>query len=756
MNTYTNKEEFTEGWFWQKSAWVPPKPPSQSVQASNQVEQSTKSAAEYNKRQKKIAAEEAKKAAAAAKAEAARKAKEAAAKAIDDKINAANAAANSYATQKLSNGLQKTFAPFFASLKKAERSDNTEVSTTPKTTPLPQTIDASKYTKQTELSAQLSDIEKYFVGAFGFTKFRNDATKAYLEKCIVPSDKSYHMTLLDNNYHTFDSCKMNADLNNHKYFALVKPDEKMDQQLYQCYVSNESLPKGDYFDEVTIWRESGKTAIVDKKTGDFMVDSTNISNTYNIFNPPGATDVEVDKNEKIHYYLELLDNGNIKLHRVLKISGKNHSDKVVWQLFSDYSVIDKISMIAPLANPDWKKHGNHILEQGRSISSAENSFLTSPSGFFKLKFDNEHLVLKASVYACKSSDATYQKSILDENVRMYSAENKGGEQPYYIYQLKQSGPSANTTYYEINNGDYKLLQPIDAKNPDLKIGDKYSEYIGYYPLTTNVMDRTTTNSVDECKNTCSQKKDCTGVFTQQNDQNTIHCTRVSNTTPYFMPNQTNDSTNESTYYIREPKMDLANNTYNIPEDVSNKTQISPYTSFTIGDKISTSGYSYGMDSIPSWKELKNREYEFRMGKKPEGFNVDGYKKHEGFDTHGYYNPSQECSKVGTGCQPAIQNGQITPLIQIANDYDNQIKQMTQTYVDMSNNLDAYYATRNTLNNNNVYDFSANQVFTTEDNSLINAMQHDTKQMALQQNNLYIAGSILTTTLLITAIYLGIE
>ena len=82
--------------------------------------------------------------------------------------------------------------------------------------------------------------------------------------------------------------------------------------------------------------------------------------------------------------------------------------------------------------------------------------------------------------------------------------------------------------------------------------------------------------------------------------------------------------------------------------------------------------------------------------------------------------------------------------------------MTQTYVDMSNNLDAYYATRNTLNNNNVYDFSANQVFTTEDNSLINAMQHDTKQMALQQNNLYIAGSILTTTLLITAIYLGIE
>jgi uncharacterized protein YhbP (UPF0306 family) len=93
---------------------------------------------------------------------------------------------------------------------------------------------------------------------------------------------------------------------------------------------------------------------------------------------------------------------------------------------------------------------------------------------------------------------------------------------------------------------------------------------------------------------------------------------------------------------------------------------------------------------------------------------------------------------------------------MANDYDNQIKQMSQTYVDMSNNLDTYYATRKILNNHPKYDFSANPVFTKEDNSLVNAMQQDTKQMALQQNNLYISGTILTTTLLITAIYLGMD
>jgi hypothetical protein len=163
----------------------------------------------------------------------------------------------------------------------------------------------------------------------------------------------------------------------------------------------------------------------------------------------------------------------------------------------------------------------------------------------------------------------------------------------------------------------------------------------------------------------------------------------------------------------------------------------------MGNTISAGGYEYGMASIPSWSALKNREYELRMGK-------------EGFDNHGYQDASAACSDVGSGCQPAIQNGQITTLIQMANDYDNQIKQMSQTYVDMSNNLDTYYATRKILNSHPMYDFSANPVFTKEDNSLVNAMQQDTKQMALQQNNLYISGTILTTTLLITAIYLGMD
>jgi hypothetical protein len=197
-------------------------------------------------------------------------------------------------------------------------------------------------------------------------------------------------------------------------------------------------------------------------------------------------------------------------------------------------------------------------------------------------------------------------------------------------------------------------------------------------------------------------------------------------------------------------MNLANNIYNIPSDVLVSATSDKYASFNMGNTISTSGYAYGMSSIPSWTALKQREHELQWGK------TSSSSSKEGFDSHGYYDASAACHDVGTGCHPAIQNGQITPLIQMANDYNNQIKQMSQTYVDMSNNLDTYYATRKILNNHPMYDFSANPVFTKEDNSLVNAMQQDTKQMALQQNNLYISGTILTTTLLITAIYLGMD
>ena len=80
--------------------------------------------------------------------------------------------------------------------------------------------------------------------------------------------------------------------------------------------------------------------------------------------------------------------------------------------------------------------------------------------------------------------------------------------------------------------------------------------------------------------------------------------------------------------------------------------------------------------------------------------------------------------------------------------------MNTNRANITNAIDQYQTTYNSVNSNIKYDFSANQPFTMEDTSIQNVMQQDTKQLLLQENNFYIAGSLLTATLLITAIYLA--
>jgi hypothetical protein len=129
---------------------------------------------------------------------------------------------------------------------------------------------------------------------------------------------------------------------------------------------------------------------------------------------------------------------------------------------------------------------------------------------------------------------------------------------------------------------------------------------------------------------------------------------------------------------------------------------------------------------------------------------------EGFDNHGYEDPTAKyCTYPNSmGCRNAILQKQINPLSQIAQDYQNQTAQMNANEGNIDSTISQYNYYHGIMNNNNKYDFSGNQSFTMEDISIQNVMQQDTKQLLLQENNFYIAGSILTTTLLVSAIYLA--
>ena len=78
-----------------------------------------------------------------------------------------------------------------------------------------------------------------------------------------------------------------------------------------------------------------------------------------------------------------------------------------------------------------------------------------------------------------------------------------------------------------------------------------------------------------------------------------------------------------------------------------------------------------------------------------------------------------------------------------------------TYL-IGSNITSYNRLFTTLDGSgHFYDFSGNdEIFNKKDDTIQNVMKEDTKQLLLQENDFYIAGSVLTATLLITGIYLA--
>jgi hypothetical protein len=129
---------------------------------------------------------------------------------------------------------------------------------------------------------------------------------------------------------------------------------------------------------------------------------------------------------------------------------------------------------------------------------------------------------------------------------------------------------------------------------------------------------------------------------------------------------------------------------------------------------------------------------------------------EGFDDHSYTGINRNCGKDGQlPCETSILYGQILPLQKIANDYSNSTAKIDTQYRDLSNNIINYRELHAQLNADKKYDFNTNYPIEINARPDLHTVRHDdSTQIALQSNNMYIAGSMLTTAILISAIYLG--
>jgi len=132
------------------------------------------------------------------------------------------------------------------------------------------------------------------------------------------------------------------------------------------------------------------------------------------------------------------------------------------------------------------------------------------------------------------------------------------------------------------------------------------------------------------------------------------------------------------------------------------------------------------------------------------------KTREGFDDHAYTGKNVNCGKNGfLPCETSILYGQILPLQKIANDYSRSTATINTQHRDLSNNIINYRGLHTQLNADEKYDFNTSYPIDVNTRPDLHTVRHtDSTQIALQTNNMYIAGTMLTTAILISAIYLG--
>lgn len=589
-----------------------------------------------------------------------------------------------------------------------------------------------------------NDMQRSNNGKYGLFNIQIDSAASYPSKCIGITEysktSSINMYKLDNNLHTAKSCKISANSAKKPYYALVKPQtttNNANSNLYNCFVSDDtprnSLPTNDY---AIIWEHGPNTS--NKSVINFFLDVCgNFMVTYTDNTTGNISKINTDLYSGCKFYLQLLDNGNIEIRSY----GCNYTGvpEIAWQLLSIQLIQQKLKEIlpyGPIQNQEWHSQGAANQLNGQTPS---NKILISPNGNYKLEVTSDgNLQLKTTIYGCKYTDSVQNNAKINDTNFLYTDSvdlNKKG-QSYYVYANDIRLPDVQRPYYMINVDGNELLQPIDDSNPSLVNSNDYTSKPRYFMSndTNTVQGKDKVKNVSsekECLDKCNEFPGCNYTYFYDKNQ----CFIGTKNKPDFVPN------NNSTLYIRKKKMNYTENPYNISPFVQDVNSALEYSSYNILQPITTS-FTPGIKTHPKFIALQEQNNKIVLGK-------------ESFNNYNYYNPEQACTTGNnTGCINAISQGQVIPLSQMAQDYQNQNAQMNITRANITNSIDQYKTTYNVVNNNIKYDFSGNQPFIMEDTSIQNVMQQDTKQLLLQENNFYIAGSLLTATLLITAIYLA--
>jgi len=120
--------------------------------------------------------------------------------------------------------------------------------------------------------------------------------------------------------------------------------------------------------------------------------------------------------------------------------------------------------------------------------------------------------------------------------------------------------------------------------------------------------------------------------------------------------------------------------------------------------------------------------------------------YEGFNDHGY--------TLGTTGNTML-SGQILPLSLIATDYSNKLKTVNQNYYDLSSNISSIKSIQSDISGNTLYDYNTPFILE-KPKTLLDGLVYDNNLLTVQENAMYVLGTITAATLIVFAIVIGKE
>jgi len=426
--------------------------------------------------------------------------------------------------------------------------------------------------------------------------------------------------------------------------------------------------------------------------------------------------------------------------------------------------ISNIDPQSDVTNTEWKDYKlkynikeSFVFKQNSTIAcnNAAKTILISNNNRYKLEFNQYgNLIIKTSKFGCtgKNSDTNGEFKYTSQT------DNIGGNN-YYLYRVDTDETADN--YYLANN-DLKTLKQISNTNDILRPSTSYTKYDNYYPANLNNFQKTD----KDCNTVCDEDASCKHYYSIKKADGNGCIIEKERLPKQFLPKPLFNNNFTSTLYIKNMNTNFDENDKRNKAPMSAVIDYRPYSEYKILNSNISKGEKYSGFDEPILTQLKKNDAYIGTGASKDGFENYGYQNSQQVGT--YYGNQQLVNGQINGnaitLPTAINEYQIKPLRKIADDYSTLQSKINQNAVDLSNNISKITNQGGTgmrdllmadSAGQNLYDFSGNTFnYRNRKPTVTDALNEDIKTMILQENYIYILGTLTTATLLIAAVYLA--